>query len=102
MAGYDPKQKRAHSPVAADEKAPVDDLLGPPPTPVDDPDLAPATTGPEVAQPATPLDAPKAAPPRPVAVPAPAPAPSAGADPKVLALIAAAIAAILVWRWRRR
>ena len=28
MAGYDPKQKRAHSPTAAAGPAPVDDLLG--------------------------------------------------------------------------
>ena len=50
MAGYDPKQKRAHSTAPADGPAPVDDLLGPPPAPVDDPDLAPETIGPEVAQ----------------------------------------------------
>jgi hypothetical protein len=117
MAGYDPKQKRAHSPAAADEKAPVDDLLGPPPTPVEDPDVAPETTGPEVAEPATPLEpavdeataieatesaAPVVAPARPAAVPAPSPAPSNGPDPKVLALVAAAVAAVVVWRWRRR
>ena len=37
MAGYDPKAKRAHSP-AAEDKAPVDDLLG---APADPPAAAP-------------------------------------------------------------
>jgi hypothetical protein len=97
MAGYDPKQKRAHSPATAEEHAPVDDLLGPPPTPVDDPDAAPETVGPEVSQPATAGVAPSSR--RPL-VPTPPPAPG-GPDPKVLA-VAAAVVVLVVWRWRRR
>ena len=98
MAGYDPKQKRAHSPAEADGPAPVDDLLGPPPQPVDDPDVAPETVGPEVAQPPTTVSVPN---PRRPLVPTPPPAPG-GPDPKVLALAAAAVVAVVVWRWRRR
>ncbi len=97
MAGYDPKQKRAHSPAAADEHAPVDDLLGPPPAPVDDPDAAPETVGPEVAQEPSTITVPN---PRRPLVPTPPPAPG-GPDPKVLA-VAAVVVAFVVWRWRRR
>ena len=90
MAGYDPKQKRAHSP-AAEEHAPVDDLLGPPPAPVHDPDTAPETAGPEVAERPTPTPRPEPAHPvapnprRPLV---PTPPPANGPDPKVLAIAA--------------
>ncbi|HYF47352.1 MAG TPA: hypothetical protein VD926_14155 [Acidimicrobiales bacterium] len=96
MAGYDPKQKRAHSPTSDDQRAPVDDLLGPPPVPVDDPDVEPATVGPEVAERPVPVPDPQ----RPLLAP-PAPA-SSGPGPRVLVLAGAALAAVLVWRWRRR
>ena len=89
MATYDPKKKRAHSPTAPEGPAPVDDLLGPPPTPVDDPDASPVTTGPE------PVVA-EVAPP--VLTPAPVPR---GPDARVIGLAVGAGLAIL-WFWRRR
>jgi len=96
MAGYDPKQKRTHSPTSDDGPAPVDDLLGPPPAPVHDPDVAGATVGPEVAE-------------HPVAIPDPqrpllpaSPPPSGGPDPKVVVAAGVAVALVLLWRWRRR
>ncbi len=102
MAGYDPKQKRAHSP-AAEEHAPVDDLLGPPPAPVHDPDTAPATVGPEVAERPTPTPEPAhLVAPNPRRPLVPTPPPANGPDARVLVIAAAAVAVVLVWRWRRR
>ena len=84
--GYDPKQKRAHSPAAA-EHAPVDDLLGAPAEPPDAPRVGPAP----------------APTPRPAARPlAPKPPPAnPGPDPRLLAAVAVAVTAFLVWRGRR-
>ncbi len=106
MAGYDPKAKRAHSPAAPDDHAPVDDLLGAPAS-------TPVTTDPRpVADDPTPAREPAAAPRtaaassslRPETRPlAPTPAAATGADPKVLAaLVAAVVALLLFWRHRRR
>jgi MYXO-CTERM domain-containing protein len=86
MAGYDPKQKRAHSAAAPDGPAPVDDLLG----------AAAAADAPVV----------ESAAPRPAAAPSsPTPLPpvrTSGPDPKVLAVaVGAAVLAILWWRRRR-
>jgi hypothetical protein len=112
MAGYDPKQKRAHSP-AAEEHAPVDDLLGAPaePTPAPEPAPAPApavepepapveareTTSP--AEPMAPITGATGRPAPVVTHPAP---PGRGPLPRLMVLGAAVVAAFAVWRWRRR
>ena len=121
MAGYDPKAKRAHSP-AAEDRAPVDDLLGEPEAePVPETaaedlelfetfgaDAQPTADGvaEEVAatRPVEPM-APVEAPPRPApARPAPTPSTTSGSGPrpKVIAAVAAVVAVLAIWRWRRR
>ena len=130
MAGYDPKAKRAHSP-AAEERAPVDDLLGAageaeaepvPDAAADDlelfetfgADAQPTADGvaEEVAatrpvEPTAPVEpmAPVEAPPRPApARPAPAPTPSttSGSGPRPKVLAAVAAVVAILAIWRWR
>jgi hypothetical protein len=90
MAGYDPKQKRAHSTPAAEGPAPVDDLLGGPPKATEP---ASPATAPPMAERAAPSLA---------TTPRPSSPPATGPDPKVLALAAGvAVLAIVLWRRRR-
>jgi MYXO-CTERM domain-containing protein len=80
MAGYDPKQKRAHSPTVDDGPAPVDDLLVAPATPVP---VARPVAAAEPWRPSVPV--------------------SEGPDAKVIAVAAGAVVVLLLaWRWRRR
>ena len=110
MAGYDPKAKRAHSP-AADDKAPVDDLLGAPAEVAadvaDEDEVEPFETfaAETLAMSPHPAPAPAAEPVAPASTPRPVASvatPGSGPAPKVLAIVAAVVAVLAIWRWRRR
>lgn len=108
MAGYDPKQKRAHSPTDADGPAPVDELLGesPPEAAPEAEALASDPVQPAAGVgPATEVVSPDRAPSparRGEAPPmAPPAAAAAGPDPRTVAAVVAAVLAV-VWFWRHR